>query len=158
MLRAMARWPASSRAPSPRSITPVVSIAWCRGLWVDGALSDGPDGVRGINANPAAPDEFVPLATLRDVAVFRGSYSHRSEGALIGSIVGMLAGAIIGSAAASDSFDRPNSASLGFLIGSTVGVLAGVGIGASIRTEVWSEIGTPTTPPATAPPQSSHID
>lgn len=87
-------------------------------------------------------DALTPLAALRDLAVLRGSYSHRSEGAVVGSLGGLLLGAVIG-AATSDGVDRRTAMSWGMSIGMASGALAGMLVGGAIRTEVWSAAGAP---------------
>jgi hypothetical protein len=104
-----------------------------------GRVIVGSDSALWLAPDPSAPSAAVRLAALRDVAVFRGSYSHRSEGATVGYLVGAVAGMAIG-AAQSDGWG--NGTWTGCLIGGAVGLLAGMGIGAAIRTEVWSEVGT----------------
>lgn len=107
--------------------------------FVRGTVVVGPDSTLWLAPDPSAPSAAVCLAALRDVAVFRGSYSHRSEGGIVGFLVGSVVGLVIGAGQLDGSYDPMG---FGLVIGGTVGLLAGIGIGAAIRTEVWSEIGT----------------
>ena len=110
-----------------------------RGPFVQGTVIVGPDSALWLAPDPSAPSAAVRLAALGDVAVFRGSYSHRFEGGTVGVLVGSLVGLIIGAGQVDGSYAPMQ---FGLVIGGTVGLLAGMGIGAAIRTEGWSEVGT----------------
>jgi hypothetical protein len=115
------------------------SVTESRSL-VRGTVIAGTDGVLRVQPDGSAAGGPVPLATLRDLMVLRGTFGHRSEGATVGSLVGMVAGTIIG-AATSDGPDRRNAALTGMLIGGTGGLLTGMLVGSAIRTDVWSPAG-----------------
>ena len=111
------------------------------GRYVTGlaAMADGTPHLSPDGPSAAAP---IPLTTLTDVAVFRGSYSHRSEGATIGMLVGLVGGMVIGySAEPTDSY-RGSAAALGGLVEMAAGALLGAGAGELARTQVWSEVGS----------------
>jgi hypothetical protein len=101
---------------------------------VDGALHLSPD-------RPSA-DPPIPMTALTDVAVFRGSYSHRAEGATIGMLVGLVGGMLVGYAAEPTDSYRGSAAALGGLVGTAAGALLGAGAGELARTQVWSEVGS----------------
>jgi hypothetical protein len=118
------------------------------GPFLRGTVVTGPDGALRLAPDGTAGDTSIRLAMLRDVAVFRGAYTHRWEGANIGGFGGLVAGAIIGAAAASEG-ERGQGASIGMLIGVFGGMLVGSGVGAAIRSEIWS----PVSPPPDRPPR-----
>lgn len=115
------------------------------GIRVRGTMTAGPDGGLSLAPHPGLTDPSVPLATLRDPAVYRGSYSHRLEGSNIGALIGMVAGPVIG-ATASNGFSRGGDIAYGIMIGGLAGTVVGSGIGAAFRTEVWSPLAPPERP------------
>jgi hypothetical protein len=107
------------------------------GPLVRGTVTAAADGSLQFRSRAAPTDPPIPVATLHDLAVFRGAYTHRSEGANIGAFVGMVAGVVI-AATTSDDADRRNAVAWGIIIGSAAGTFTGALTGSLIRSEVWS--------------------
>jgi len=112
-----------------------------RGAYVTGAAVTGPGGTLRLSPDANAAAEPIPMAALTDVAVFRGSYSHRLEGAMIGILVGLVAGACVGYGTESRDEYRGMAAVAGAALGGGAGLVLGIVGGQLIRTEVWSPTG-----------------
>lgn len=110
------------------------------GRYVTGTATAGPEGPL-FSSDATAADTPIPMAALTDLEVFRGSYSHRSEGATIGLLLGMVAGTLIGYATEPSREYRGAAAVSGAILGGGTGLLLGVVVGELIRTEVWSATG-----------------
>lgn len=105
---------------------------------VNGVAVTDPQGGLAVAPERGTPGTPIPMRTLSDVSVFRGSYTHRSEGATVGVFTGLLVGLAIGIAVSEPGPDRGVAAGYGMILGMVGGMGMGIGIGAAIRTDVWS--------------------
>lgn len=108
---------------------------------VSGVVVAGSPGGFDVVPGPGTQGTPIPMRTLSDVSVFRGAYTHRSEGATVGVFTGLLVGLAIGVAVSEPGPDRGVAAGYGMILGMAGGMGIGIGIGAAIRTEVWSPVG-----------------
>jgi hypothetical protein len=101
---------------------------------VTGQVTDAQDGVPWLMPDDGGPG--TPVADLRDLAIDRGRYSHRGEGATIGALLGRVAGVVV-----TQSASDPNPyAGQAVFAGVVIGGLAGFVVGHAFQTTVWSEI------------------
>lgn len=103
-----------------------------------GRVSEGPDG--GLRLTPDGGGPATPVADLQDVAIYRGRYSHRSEGSTVGLLLGLVVGAVAAQPGDAANSNRDATVIQGALLGMVIGAVAGFIAGEAFRTTVWSEV------------------
>ena len=87
------------------------------------------------------PVSQVALADVTRLSIHRGNYRHVKEGAIVGSLLGVVAGAVYagGQTKANDPFADLAQFS-GALVGLMAGFVVGAALGSQMKTDVWSDL------------------
>jgi hypothetical protein len=121
------------------------------GTQLSGTIMSNGGGSWSLTVGEAEGAGEVPLSELTDPAVLRGTYNHRAEGGLIGSLLGLGVGLAIAAGRSGSTFDRSDQLWVDLWLGSVVGSLVGMVVGSAMRTEVWSPMATPASSARSSP-------
>lgn len=85
----------------------------------------------------------MPISDLTDVAIYRGRYAHRAEGATVGFVLGLAVGIVVASntGTGDDPYGYAGLVKLSIVMaGGGIGTIAGAVVGTAIHSTVWSEV------------------
>ena len=85
-------------------------------------------------------DARIPLDSIAEIQVYRGTHGHAGAGAALGLLIGGAGGALVGYYKDPGNIYAGLAAVLGGAVGGVLGLFTGIAIGSSIRGQTWRTV------------------